>query len=73
MKNCTNCKHANWAKTAAGKMHPSGDGKCTYPYKVPELPEAFYWIGQKPSPGGGMINRRRDLDDHCSYFKRHDA
>lgn len=54
-------------------MHPSGDGKCTYPYKVPELPEAFYWIGQKPSPGGGMINRRRDLDDHCSYFKRHDA
>ena len=68
MKNCTNCKYAEWQKTAAGKLHPSGDGHCRYPYKVPELPSAFYWVGRAPTPAGGTINRHQDLNDHCVYF-----
>lgn len=36
MKNCTNCKHAQWNKTAAGRLHPSGDGRCGYPVQLPE-------------------------------------
>ena len=33
MKNCTDCKYADWQRTAAGKLHPSGDGECTYEAK----------------------------------------
>lgn len=39
MKNCNNCKYADWKKTVAGKLHPSGEGKCLYPYKVPTSSE----------------------------------
>ena len=26
MKNCTDCKHALWDKTEAGRLHPKGGG-----------------------------------------------
>lgn len=38
MKTCKGCKYADWRKTKAGKLHPTGDGKCAYEYKVPQLP-----------------------------------
>jgi hypothetical protein len=69
MKNCTDCKHALWERTAAGKLHPSGDGKCQYPWKMPELPAALYWL-RRPEPSGGFINRRRDNAEHCAYWAR---
>lgn len=37
MKNCTHCKHAVWQKTAAGRLHPSGDGECGYEVKLPAI------------------------------------
>lgn len=70
MKNCTNCKHAQWKRTEAGRLHPSGDGRCAYPWKMPPIPAAMYWIGTAPTPTGGYINRRKDLRDHCTYFTR---
>jgi hypothetical protein len=60
MKNCTHCKHAIWAKTAAGRLHPSGDGTCEFP-----LPACMYWINP---PSGGYINRREELPIDCPYF-----
>jgi len=69
MKNCKDCKYAEWDKTTTGRLHPSGDGKCTYPFKVPKLPAAMYWIGRTvPEPSGGQINRRTDLKEHCTYY-----
>jgi hypothetical protein len=69
MRNCTNCKHADWQKSKAGKNHPSGYGKCTFPIKIPVLPQAFYWMSETHmTPYGGFINRKRDLKDHCAYF-----
>ena len=70
MKNCTYCAHADWQKTSSGRLHPSGDGNCKYPYKVPELPKSMYWIGGSPTPHGGRINRKEELKDHCKYFTR---
>jgi hypothetical protein len=71
MKNCLHCKHANWKRTEAGKLHPSGDGKCTYPWKMPPLPASMYWMGQKaPTPHGSWINRKTELNDHCTYYAR---
>ncbi len=69
MKNCTDCKHALWKRTASGKLHPSGDGRCQYPWKMPELPVAFYWIN-RPGPSGGPVNRKRDNAEHCAYWAR---
>ena len=71
MKNCTECKYAAWRVTAIGRLHPSGDGRCKYPFKIPELPKAFYWLYVgPPEPCGGAINRRKNLADHCVYFAR---
>ena len=71
MKNCTDCKHALWDTTATGRLHPSGGGKCKYKWVMPQLPQAFYWIDRSaPAPFGGYINRRKDLQDHCTYYAR---
>jgi len=68
MENCLKCKHAEWRKTKNGRLHPSGDGRCTYPYKIPELPAAKYWFSTIPSPHGGHINRREELISYCAYY-----
>ena len=72
MKNCTHCKHAVWERTAAGKLHPSGDGMCKYPWKMNPLPQSMYWVTLM-SPCGGAINRKEELRDHCVYFSRKEA
>lgn len=74
MKNCTHCKYAEWRKTDAGKLHPSGDGRCLFEYKAPPIPAAFYYASMSPPRlVGGSINRRKELDDHCAYFLRENA
>ena len=71
MKNCTDCKHALWYTTAAGELHPSGNGNCTYKWVMPPLPQAFYWLYHElPKPLGGHINRRTDMKDHCTCYAR---
>lgn len=67
MKNCTHCKHAEWERNARGHLHPTGVGRCTYPYRIPELPASMYWISN-PAPSGGYINRRKEMERHCPYF-----
>lgn len=69
MKYCTDCRHANWAKTKSGRMHPSGDGMCGYVYELPPLPASMYWVSI-PKPAGGYINRKEALGDHCVHFER---
>lgn len=70
MKNCTDCKYAKWDRTASGRLHPSGDGRCSFEYVPPPLPASRFWIGGKPNPSGGYINRRDELREHCVYFER---
>ena len=71
MKNCTDCKHAEWKRREGGNLHPSGDGRCKSPWKMPPLPASMYWLGgSEPHPLGGHINRRKDLNDHCPYYTR---
>jgi hypothetical protein len=67
MKSCERCKHAEWNRNVAGNLHPSGDGRCKYPWKSPVLPAAFYFINP-PIPSGGHINRKRENGDHCAYW-----
>ena len=71
MKFCLGGKHADWDKTSKGRLHPSGDGYCRYPYKIPPLPASRYWMGKNaPEPSGGFINRKEVLKDHCVYYLR---
>lgn len=69
MKNCTECKYAEWVRTSSGRLHPSGDGMCKYPYKIPAPPASMYFIAA-PTICGGAINRRRELSEDCAYFQR---
>lgn len=73
MKSCLNCKYAEWKRTQAGKLHPSGDGRCKYPWEMPPLPASMYWSGATPSPNGRHISRRRKFIKHCVYFTRDGA
>ena len=72
MKDCTHCKHADWDMTKAGRLHPSGEGRCTFPVKILPLPASMFWRNESPYPrhGGGLINRNVELTDHCVYFAR---
>lgn len=71
MKSCIDCKYADWQKTKAGKLHPSGDGRCKYQWITPRLPASMYWVGMcDPQPSGGHISRKEELKDHCVYFVR---
>ena len=69
MKNCTDCVFAEWKRTVSGKLHPSGDGRCTFEYKFPPLPESMHFI-TKPYVSYGSINRKTELNDHCVYWNR---
>ena len=74
MKDCTNCKHAKWETTKIGRLHKSGYGLCEYPWKMPPLPAAMYWMqDMTPKPYGGPINRHKELEDHCAYFARKES
>ena len=71
MKDCTHCKHAEWKRRDGGNLHPSGDGRCKYPYKVPPVPACMYWpAGAPPLPTAFPINRRKELPNHCTYYIR---
>jgi hypothetical protein len=70
MKNCTDCKYANWQRTASDKLHPSGDGMCMWLLQIPELPASMWWDGFPPRANGGAINRRKDVAEHCVYWDR---
>jgi hypothetical protein len=69
MKKCLGCSYAEWDKTKANKLHPSGNGKCKYPYKIPQPPAAFYFLSGLPVPCGGFINRNQEHKDHCPYWQ----
>jgi len=55
MKSCAGCEYALWGRTNAGKLHPSGDGTCTFKVKIPPLPVSMFWdyAGNKPRASGG--------------------
>jgi hypothetical protein len=69
MKNCTDCRHAQWRRREDGNLHPYGNGMCGYVYKPAQLPASMYWIGG-PNIGGGAINRRKELPLHCVYWSK---
>ena len=73
MKSCKGCKYAKWERTNAGRLHPSGDGVCTYKVKLPTLPASRSWLGGAPVSLGGSIERRRELSRHCPCFQPEDV
>lgn len=71
MKNCRDCKYADWKLTTAGKLHPSGDGKCRFEWIEPPRPACMYPVGKPQTITGRYINRREDFKEHCvTYFPK---
>lgn len=67
---CLTCKYAEWKRTRAGDLHPSGDGRCVATFKI-DLPRAFFWSwGRRSAPyDGGWIERRPDTHfTECSFY-----
>jgi hypothetical protein len=68
MKSCLGCCYADWKRSKNDALHPSGEGKCTFQVKIPQLPNSRYWIGQ-PCIGGGYINRKERFEKDCPFYK----
>ena len=66
---CTDCKFADWKKTAAGRLHPSGDGRCKWELPTVRLPVSQYFIGGKQRSYGGHISRKDDWEQ-CPQYQR---
>ncbi len=71
MKNCKGCAWAEWRRTANGRLHPSGDGKCTYIIRVVALPACAN--GRGTPVICRYINRNHEFKDHCMAYTRADA
>jgi hypothetical protein len=71
VKSCDHCKHAEWKRTQAGRLHPSKTGQCAKAktWVAPQIPACSYWLGGAPKPSGYFIERGRDLDTHCAYWE----
>lgn len=72
MSNCKECHFAVWRKTKTGKLHPSGEGKCTCkPWEKWQIPVAYYYIHSRKiiPPEGGYINRRTPHEGKCPFFQ----
>ena len=71
MKRCDDCKHAEWKRTAAGRLHPGKSGQCAKAkaWVAPPIPACSYWMSGPPKPSGVYIERGRDLDEHCVYWE----
>lgn len=73
MSGCLTCKYADWQKTASGRLHPSGDGRCTW--KMPEIkiPASMYFghyaMSRTPSIAGGYISRHRGVIHECPTYE----
>ena len=66
---CTECAHALWNRTAKGRLHSSGDGKCVAKIAPPPtLPKAIRWA-VTPRVVGGWINRRQANHSNCPLFQ----
>lgn len=78
MSSCLDCKFADWKRTAAGKLHPSGDGRCKHVWTPPPVSAAHWFYDTKsrtpPNPTWGHITRkepfRTDGVDGCKVFQR---
>lgn len=61
---CLTCRLAEWQRTTADRIHPSGQGKCVWtPAHIP-TPAAWTWDTWggwrvQPKPSWGHIDRRR--------------
>jgi hypothetical protein len=64
---CITCKLAEWSRTAAGRLHPSGDGRCRWKMPAIPIPASRYYIGGSrdaiPQPSGGAIERHKPYHD----------
>lgn len=70
MKSCNGCQHAQWDRTTTGRLHPSGDGACTYKVKPIVVP-ACWPVHQRPFVQDNQmfrINCRTPLAEHCPTY-----
>jgi len=68
MNICIGCKHAQWKKTAAGRLHPSQEGRCSIPTTEIKIPAAYYWLNGVPLYGG-RISRKSETMKDCFFFE----
>ena len=69
MKNCTKCKYARWLRDYKGRLYPSGEGFCKFPYKIPDITEYKGCIIKTPVPLNCYINKHEELKYHCACYE----
>lgn len=71
--NCVDCVFASWKRTGAGRLHPSGDGTCTWRQTValPRVGGTSWYRANPLEIVGGFINRHDRPSTPCLTFVPH--
>lgn len=78
-QNCNDCMWAQWAHDKLGRIRPRIAGRCTYMWKPPPLPSAYYFYGtysldqRFPKPAGGLIEWGGDKTAGCPTYKEREG
>lgn len=74
---CETCKFANWRRTDAGRLHPSGEGRCTWrkTFRVSGSTagaKLYTGFGEPITAIGGHISRKKgaEFPAKCDTFQR---
>lgn len=54
-QSCLNCGLALWDRTKAGKLHPSGDGRCQWVMPVIHHPQCISYPGDYGRPKISLV------------------
>jgi len=68
---CMTCRFAEWKKTTNGRLHPSKDGRCTWPQPDFAIPVAFQFPYHRDSLllSGGYITREERFMKECPTWQ----
>lgn len=73
---CLKCDHANWLRTNSGRLHPSGQGKCTWQRTIQTpaagLSRGVFGFADRGDPltlEGSNLWRNDDIHTKCPTFQ----
>jgi hypothetical protein len=66
---CESCRFAKWQRTANGRRHPSGDGRCTW--APPDAPLPLCVVGSWQTRGALTVAAHVNLSLGNRYISRH--
>lgn len=74
---CLDCKHAEWLRTDAGRLHPSGQGQCSWTQTFQVAASTDRGFDPRGTPvemhGGYIYRHGGSVIKKCAVYQRRGA